>query len=501
MSAPIQPLLDPEAMTALQRVLEEFTVEAVHEQLGPVGQAAQERGDIDGALRELTEERTATLIRLLLLGVPVSDDAARAAFGPLAGAAPLFDTDGDQIRARVEVRPYGDDSGAQWWVVSDFGSDVRPGPLAADHVLGIGGASLTLAQATIRRPVNRALDIGTGCGVQALHLFQHAGHVVATDLSDRALRLAATTAALSGQTWDLRQGSLLDPVSDEQFDLVVANPPFVVSPGLAAGRGGFDYRDSGLSGDDVSRDLIRGVPRRLAPGGTASMLANWIIPADGDWTERISGWLSGAGCDAWVWQREVLGVGEYVSLWLRDAGETPGTPRWSERYERWVQWFSDFGIPAVGMGLVTLWRTDADDPMIVCEDVVQPVEQPCGAHLPTWHARQRWLAHASDAEILATRLHAAPDLVRTRYDVHGRDGWEEARTELRLSHGMRWELEADAGIAALVGACSGEVPLGFAIEVLAASMSSDVDEVREAALPVIRDLIGRGFLAPEADLA
>ncbi len=87
--------------------------------------------------------------------------------------------DGDSVRAAVEVRPYGEAvSTDPWWVVSDFGSDVRPGPLEPDHVLGIGAASLSLAGATIRTPVGRALDIGTGCGVQALHLNGHAdrGH-------------------------------------------------------------------------------------------------------------------------------------------------------------------------------------------------------------------------------------------------------------------------------------------------------------------------------------
>ena len=47
----------------------------------------------------------------------------------------------------------------------------RPGrPLREDHVLGIGGASTTLASWTPRPHVDRALDLGTGCGVQALHL-------------------------------------------------------------------------------------------------------------------------------------------------------------------------------------------------------------------------------------------------------------------------------------------------------------------------------------------
>jgi methylase of polypeptide subunit release factors len=98
-------------------------------------------------------------------------------------------------------------------------------------VLGVGAAASTLAQSVVRTPVERALDVGTGCGIQALHLSRHSRSITATDLSQRALRMAATTAAVNGLTWDLRAGSLLEPVAAEQFDLIVSNPPFIVGPG------------------------------------------------------------------------------------------------------------------------------------------------------------------------------------------------------------------------------------------------------------------------------
>src|SRR5947199_275694 len=74
----------------------------------------------------------ATLVRLLLLGRPVSADEARDALQPLAlaDARRLVDVVAGVARARVELRPYADDTGEPWWVVSDFGADVRPGPLA-----------------------------------------------------------------------------------------------------------------------------------------------------------------------------------------------------------------------------------------------------------------------------------------------------------------------------------------------------------------------------------
>jgi hypothetical protein len=498
----LSPILGPPELDALRAALAGFTPDAVNDELGLRGQAAHSRGDLIGVERQLAETGpVATLIRLFLLGLPVTIDSARDALGgvSLTGLGPLLTVDDNGVRARLEIRPYAPAHGdASWLVLSDFGSDVRPGPLAPDHVLGIGSASLTLAQATVRAPVARALDLGTGCGVQALHLAEHAATVTATDVSVRALRLAATTAALSGQRWDLRAGSLLEPVGDERFDLIVANPPFVVSPGLDAGSGGYDYRDSGLRGDAVSRTLITDLPGRLAPGGVAQLLANWVIPADQTWQERLHDWVDRRGCDAWIWQREVAEPGEYVSMWLRDAGEQPGTDRWRQRYLAWTEWFVQSGIVAVGMGLVTMWRTDAEPPVLVCEDVPQAVEQPVGAHLPGWLERQRWLAAREDDALLRARLRCADGVVRERHDLLGPDGWSTELSRLRQWHGMRWSLEVDDAVAALVAGCTGTVELATPIAVLASALSAPFDDVARALAPVVRDLVGRGFLLPVA---
>jgi methylase of polypeptide subunit release factors len=499
-------LFDDRGIDRLRLALGEYTVDSVHEIIGLVGQAAQSRGDLAGLARQVTgQSRLETLIRLFLVGSEVPEAAARAALHPLpleqAERAGLLAASSGAVRARLDVRPYAQDaigpsrSPDGWWVISDFGSDVRGGPLAADHVLGIGAASLTLAQATPRGPVGRALDIGTGCGVQSLHLATHADSVVATDVSHRALTLAATTAALSGQSWDLRAGSLLEPVDGERFDLVVANPPFVVS----AGTGGYDYRDSGLAGDGVCEALVTGLPDVLSDHGTAQLLANWIIPADRAWPDRLADWLAGRGCDAWVWQREVAEPAEYVALWLRDAGESPGTPSWSRHYNSWLDWFAAAGVAAIGMGLITLWRTDSADPVVVIEDVPQPVEQPIGVLLPDWLQRQRWLASTRDDALLDATLAPAPGLVRDRSDLLGPDGWAVAAARLRQSYGMRWELDVDEPIAALVAGCDGRTPLRTPLSVLAAALDRPAAEVTEAALPVVRDLVGRGFLSPAWD--
>lgn len=134
--------------------------------------------------------------------------AVAAALAPLsveeALAGGLVERYGDGLRAGVDLEPYGED----WWVLADVPASARPGrPLHAEHVLGIGGATHTLIGATMRRPVDTALDLGTGSGVQALHLSTHARSVTATDLSERALRFAATTAALNGQDWSCSEAT------------------------------------------------------------------------------------------------------------------------------------------------------------------------------------------------------------------------------------------------------------------------------------------------------
>ena len=145
----------------------------------------------------------------------------------------IITADGGSVRAVVELRPYASpDDGASGWLVSDLtpGLDGIVEPTRPDYVLGASPASLTLAEITMRGHAGRALDLGTGCGVQSYHLSRHADRVVATDLNPRALRLARLGAALSGMDVDFREGSLYEPVVGERFDLIVSNPPYVMSP-------------------------------------------------------------------------------------------------------------------------------------------------------------------------------------------------------------------------------------------------------------------------------
>ena len=143
------------------------------------------------------ERALAAVIRLWLLAVPQTIVALDEAL-PVVTVGGLVElglvtVDSGLVHATVDLRPYGWDpnpdgsGGADLWVASDLAAHQQPGVLRHDHVLGIGQASTTLVQTTIRHHTERALDLGTGCGIQTFHLLHHCDHVTATDISERAL--------------------------------------------------------------------------------------------------------------------------------------------------------------------------------------------------------------------------------------------------------------------------------------------------------------------------
>ena len=396
------------------------------------------------------------------------------------------------MRARVDVRPYAADD-LDLWITSDLtpGLDGAPNRVATDHVLGISSAATSLAQLTVRGDVERALDLGTGCGVQSLHLAAHARQVVATDVNQRALRLTRFNAVLNdvAERIDVREGSFFDPVTDEQFDLVVTNPPFVISP--ATGER-LVYRDSGLPGDRVVEHIVRGVPDLLREGGTAQVLGNWMVMRDQPWQERLSTWIR--DCDAWLVQREVVDLPSYVELWLKDAG-LHGSAEYHERYDTWLSWFEEQGAEAVGFGWVNLRKTGAAGPSLRLEEWPYDIEQPIGPEVGSFFDRTAALRELGDEALLASRLVARADLRQETYGAPGAEDPEEI--VLRQQRGMRRARQVDTVEAALVGACDGELTLGQILAALAQLLEQDEHELVSTSLPVVRELVVEGFLATE----
>ena len=513
MPSPLPPRLPAALADGLRADLAAgFTRAAVEDALGPVASAALQREEPVAARRatERSAEPAAVLTRLFLLGAPVTRAALDAALprtttagatavGLVTAAGEAAD---DEVRAAVDLRPYeaSDAAGeARWWLASDLGELATGRSLHADHVLGIGGASLTLARLTVRDHRPRVLDLGTGCGVQALHASRHSDHVLGTDVSRRALAFAAFNAALAGTSLELREGSLLEPVAGERFDLVVSNPPFVITPPAAhaAGLPVMEYRDGAKPGDSLVADLVSGVGAHLTPGGVAQLLGNWEHHAGEDWRERVGGWLEAAGTDGWVVQREVQDPAEYAHTWLRDGGLRPGSALFDAALSAWLDDFAARGVEGVGFGYLVLRRPaeESRPRWRRVEEATAPLQGPLGGHVAQVLAAQEWLAAHDDTALAAQRLRVADDVTEER---HLRPGEPDPRVLLlRQGGGLGRTYQPGTLVAGAVGACDGELTLGQVVGGLAVVLDQPVDAVAAEVLPAARDLVLDGLLVPE----
>lgn len=469
-------------------------------------------GDADGALgrghalpirRRLADDTRplAVIARLFGIGDAVPADAASRAFATVGVGGlerlGLAVRDGGMLRPAALVRPQAfidEDAVGEWWIASDLDEAALGGPLPEDHVLGVGGASLTLAGLQLTTPAERVLDLGTGCGIQALRARRSAASVVATDVSERALRYTRLNTLLAGiDRIDVRRGDMFAPVVGERFDRIVSNPPFVITPRID-GVPAYEYRDGGRVGDGLVAEFIAGVGAHLNPGGTAQLLGNWESRDGESGLDRVRGWVDAAGLDAWVIERELLDPVAYAELWIRDAGTLPGTPAFDELLGAWLDDFDARGVREVGFGYILLRRPVGAVSLARYERMPQPVpEHALGAQLGRSLAAHDRLGVLDDAGLTAAVLLTAGDVTEARHHLPGAEA--PSVIELRQGGGFGRVVEVDPALAALVGACDGDLAVGPLIAAIAQLLEVDPAALRADLLPRVRELVFTGFLA------
>ena len=529
-----------ERLTALN-----YTYDAVQELLGANAADAMARDQVvpgiwrvEQILRgeySAEQKNLARLLAFFLLARPLTEAEAAEVFGEILqdfAEASLIERDAaGRWTASVDLRPHAADDGTEIYVAADLGAHQRPGVLRKDHVLGIGHASLTLAQITERTPVERALDVGTGCGIQTFHLLAHARHVTATDISERALAFTRFNLLLNAPALDidpqnpqdrvsLREGSLLDPVAGERFDLVVSNPPFVITPRVAgeSAEEQFTYRDGGLPGDEIVSTMVRRLPSVLVPGGRAQMLGNWEIIRDSEdpsqprsWDERVRAWVEDADAEAWIIQRETLSPESYAETWLKDASGNRDRSHYEQTYLAYLNDFESRNVHSIGFGMIWLRRPTEDTtaglaaPLLRFEEITYPIQQPIARALTESVRRYDRMAAMDDEALLAAHLEVAEDVTEER---HGRPGAEHPSVILlRAGSGLCRTQLLSTETAGFTSASDGELAVGQIVAALAMLLSwPEYDEAAAAArgtqeqhprdtlLHAVRELVLKSFL-------
>ena len=486
----------------------QYTAETVDALWGPDAASALRRGQRDPARRAVgTTGDVGALATLFVLGLPVDRARLDAALPSLglddAVELGLVRLDGDSAVPLLDLRPHAfvDALGpGSWWIASDLGEAALRRAIPENHVLGVGGASSTLAGLMVGDRVDRVLDLGTGCGIQALHAARHAKHVVATDISQRALELARFNAALNGVTSiEFRAGSLYEPVAGETFDRIVSNPPFVITP-RGDGVPSYEYRDGGLVGDALVASVISDAAHHLAPGGVAQLLGNWEYRDGDDAFDRVAGWLDGTGLDAWIVEREVQDAALYAETWIRDGGILPRTDEFDALYGAWLDDFAARGVTRIGFGYVTLRRPVAGAPTLRrLERLYGGLGNNAaglGVHVAATLAAHDAQAALSDADLAATALVVAGDVTEERHYWPGDE--DPTVMDLRQGAGFGRTFPLGTAVAAVVGVCDGELALGAICSAVAQLLEVDEGELLAEVLPSVRELVVTGFLTVEA---
>ena len=447
-----------------------YTAQAVERLLSADGERVPRTADaLPLQLRLLRPgERLSTLVALFYLGaeVPAADAAAALAPAELdrLAALNLISLEGDRANALVDLVPT-----EELLVASDrfeggrFAED-------RDEVLGLTPPTRALASLTIRRPVESALDLGCGAGVLAILAAEHARRVVGVDVNERALALAELNALLNDcRNVEWRRGNWLGAVEGDTFDLVVCNPPYLISPDST-----FTFRDSGLAGDAFCERLVREVPAYLTDGGLAHLLVSWAHRGDEDWSAPLRRWVAGTGCDAILLRYASEDPLTHAAEWneaLRGDGEAFG-----EVLDRWTAYCRELGIERIGWGTIVLRRREG-------ANWVTSLTASGDRMTPAGHHLERLIA-AQDARPGLDRdaiLKLAQDH-RLDRSVHlgGGVGVLE-RAFLRLEGGLGTRIELDPAMLEVLASLDGRRPLG---------------ELPQGAIPGVGRLFELGLLVP-----
>ena len=458
-----------------------YSEEAIVDLLGDDAYSG-DREDIPVFERRLSRTNVDTLIRLLFLQLPVSASEAANALGSRAlraleatGLAQV----GDDVVPRGRILPVD-----ELLVASD---DYPPGEEPSDYVAAYTPTSRICEALTPRHRVARALDVGTGSGVQALFAARHARQVVATDVNARALAYTELNAGLNGlDNVECRQGSFFEPVAGETFDLITCNAPYVVSPEKR-----WAYRDAGFEADELSERLVQNAAAHLAEDGFATMILSWVADDEEAPDEHALAWAKRSGCDSWilpVWGSDPI---EHAATWNVDlAGDGTAFPA---ALDQWTQYLSRLRVRWVTEGAIVLHhrRSGKANTVRVDELDEDDLEDAGDQVRRAFAARARLAELRKQADLLNERLAVASPLDLEREVRPSRRG-RAGDAYIHLAAGTASSLAVAPAVLDVVAALDGARKLGDVI--YGTAKRGEQDTLRRQALAACRHLLELGAL-------
>ncbi|MEM9087951.1 MAG: carbamoyltransferase C-terminal domain-containing protein [Cyanobacteria bacterium P01_F01_bin.53] len=212
-------------------------------------------------------------------------------------------------------------------------------------IMYIGMDSMGLVYSAPQYDSDQLLDLCCGSGIQGLHASRYARSVIGVDINPRAIRFSRFNAQLNGiNNIEFRQGNLYDTVSQERFNTILANPPFVPSP-----TRDFKFRDGGANGEEILQSIIQGSAAHLMPRGRVHIVTD-LVDVD-TYEPKLSEWWQGEATE-----QLVLGTADrndiLFSVPHSHAAFDQSYAQYCEALEQWLQNFHNAQLTAVNFGYI-----------------------------------------------------------------------------------------------------------------------------------------------------
>ena len=430
-----------------------------------------------------------TLMRLFLAKTPVTEDKVSEAIAPMTvetwEKVGLLNRDNGFVLPRLSLLPFD-----RFYVAQEI-YDPRL-KIPSDFVIGVGAATLTMANLMIRRRTHLSLDMGTGCGLLALLKSGESDHVIATDRNKRAIRMATFNSRINAlSNVECREGDLFDPVAGLQFDLILSNAPFVISP-----SSGYLFLDGGMSGDQFCRQLARSAGKFLNERGYCQFLCNWAHVQGRDWEEQLAGWFQETGCNAWVLRGATDDTSAYAKKWIQHF-EAGNSSEFTRLYDEWMSYYTREGIESISMGLVTMQRNGKSGNWFRIDSQPELKNRDLGEDIIRIFELADFLNTVQkDESLMNAVLQPAAEL---RLDVQyepSAQGWHALSHRMQIGRGFGFVAQIDELGCNFIARCDGKRAVGDALREVASISGLTMDRIMSGSLHVIRHLIERGFLLP-----
>jgi methylase of polypeptide subunit release factors len=340
---------------------------------------------------------------------------------------------------------------------------------------------------SVQRPSRATLDLGAGCGILGILAARFSEQVTATDLNPRAAEFALFNARLNGlESIECLTGDTFEPVAGRTFDLIVANPPFFVTPSSSQ-----MFCENEMELDQYCRKVVREAPSHLNEGGFFQAVLEWVQVTGQSWQERLSEWLEGSGCDAWVLRSYIRDAAGYARERIR---ETSPDESLSTKMDAWMQYYRQHGVEEIHGGILAMRRRSGRN-WLRLEGTPVEAQKPFGNLVLETFATQDILHDEPDDTALLgmrPRLPEGAELDQ-RFRMQG-GAWAPLSLHILLTGAAPAQSAVEREVAGFLGRCDGARTLRELAEELAANAHVRVEDACAQCCKIVRTLASRRIL-------